>query len=75
MTGIPRAISQDHIHAVLAHCRRDTPPIWQRYMVHFYSNVFSHVPNSKVKQVAMMLKAIHAQESLAEAQKKYQDCR
>lgn len=25
MTGIPRAISQDHIQAVLAHCRRDTP--------------------------------------------------
>ena len=25
MTGIPRAISQDHIQAVLAHCLRDTP--------------------------------------------------
>ena len=25
MTAIPRAISQDHIQAVLAHCRRDTP--------------------------------------------------
>jgi len=31
--------------------------------VHFYRNVFSCVPNDKVKQVAGMLKAIHAQES------------
>jgi transposase-like protein len=31
-------------------------------VVHFYRNVFSHVPNSKVAEVARMLKAIHAQE-------------
>jgi Transposase, Mutator family len=30
--------------------------------VHFYRNVFSHVPNGKVAEVARMLKAIHAQE-------------
>jgi putative transposase len=35
---------------------------WQRCVVHFYRNVFSHVPNSKVADVARMLKAIHAQE-------------
>jgi transposase-like protein len=35
---------------------------WQRRVVHFYRNVFSHVPNSKVADVARMLKAIHAQE-------------
>jgi len=35
---------------------------WQRCMVHFYRNVFSCVPNDKVKVVAGMLKAIHAQE-------------
>ncbi len=40
---------------------------WQRCVVHFYRNVFSHVPSTKVKQVALMLKAIHAQESLSEA--------
>lgn len=45
---------------------------WQRCTVHFYRNVFSHVPNAKVKQVANMLKAIHAQESLAAAQEKAQ---
>ena len=36
---------------------------YQRCIVHFYRNVFSVVPKSKVKQVARMLKAIHAQES------------
>ncbi|MHB9071275.1 MAG: IS256 family transposase, partial [Sedimentisphaerales bacterium] len=36
---------------------------WQRCMVHFYRNVFSCVPNDKVKEVAGMLKAIHAQEN------------
>jgi hypothetical protein len=38
---------------------------WQRCVVHFYRNVFSHVPNGKVAEVARMLKAIHAQESLS----------
>lgn len=45
---------------------------WQRCTVHFYRNVFSHVPNTKVKHVANMLKAIHAQESLETAQEKAQ---
>lgn len=36
---------------------------WQRcVVVHFYRNVFSHVLNGKVTEVARMLKAIHAQE-------------
>ena len=36
---------------------------WQRCVVHFYRNVFTVVPKAKVKHVAAMLKAIHAQES------------
>ena len=40
---------------------------WQRCVVHFYRNVFSHAPNSKVAEVARMLKAIHAQEDAASA--------
>ena len=36
---------------------------YQRCVVHFYRNVFSVVPRSKVKLEAKMLKAIHAQES------------
>lgn len=35
---------------------------WQRCIVHFYRNVFTHVPSTKVKEVAAMLKAIHLQE-------------
>lgn len=35
---------------------------WQRCTVHWYRNVWSSVPKSKVKEVAAMLKAIHAQE-------------
>ena len=46
---------------------------WQRCLVHFYRNVFSHVPNARVKEVARMLKAIHAQESLASARIKAAD--
>jgi len=43
---------------------------WQRCTVHFYRNVFSVVPKGKVKRVAAMLKAIHAQEDLEAAQEK-----
>jgi len=43
---------------------------WQRCVVHFYRNVFTVVPKGKVKQVASMLKAIHAQEDGKEAKKK-----
>ena len=35
---------------------------YQRCTVHFYRNVFSVTPRSKVKIVAKMIKAIHAQE-------------
>ena len=35
---------------------------YQRCVVHFYRKVFSVVPESKVKNVAKMLRAIHAQE-------------
>jgi len=35
---------------------------WQRCVVHFYRNVFRAVPKGKMKEVAAMLKAIHAQE-------------
>ena len=43
---------------------------WQRCVVHFYRNVFSHVPASRVREVSHMLKAIHAQESRDSAEKK-----
>jgi len=46
---------------------------FQRCTVHFYRNVFSVTPRSKVKLVAAMLKAIHAQEDLASAKAKAKD--
>ena len=45
---------------------------WQRCIVHYYRNVFSLVPKGKVREVAAMLKAIHAQECLEEARAKAQ---
>lgn len=46
---------------------------WQRCMVHWYRNVGSSVPKSKVKEVMAMLKAIHAQEDREAAEKKAVD--
>jgi len=43
---------------------------WQRCMVHFYRNVFSHLPSTRVREISHMLKAIHAQESRKAAQEK-----
>jgi putative transposase len=43
---------------------------WQRCAVHFYRNVFTVVPRGKVKEVAAMLKAIHAQEDRTSAEQK-----
>ena len=43
---------------------------YQRCTVHFYRNVFSVVPRFRVKHVAKMLKAIHAQESKKAAREK-----
>jgi transposase-like protein len=45
---------------------------WQRCIVHFYRNVFTMVPHGKVKLVATMLKAIHAQEDKQAAREKAQ---
>ena len=43
---------------------------WQRCVVHWYRNIFSHVPSSKVRDIAAMLKAIHAGEDIAAARQK-----
>ena len=43
---------------------------WQRCIVHWYRNVFSHVPSTKVREAAAMLKAIHAGEDIAAARQK-----
>ncbi len=43
---------------------------WQRCTVHFYRNVFSIVPRSRMREVAAMLKAIHASEDKEAAMNK-----
>jgi len=43
---------------------------WQRCVVHWYRNVMTAVPKGRVKEVAAMLKAIHAQEDAAAAREK-----
>jgi transposase-like protein len=43
---------------------------YQRCTVHFYRNIFSVTPRSKMREVAAMLKAIHAQEDKAAAREK-----
>jgi putative transposase len=43
---------------------------WQRCVVHFYRNVFSHVPRPKMREAAAMLKAIHAAEDVDAAREK-----
>ncbi len=45
---------------------------WQRCVVHFYRNVFSLVPSGRVRDIARMLKAIHAQEDRKAAAEKMQ---
>jgi putative transposase len=43
---------------------------WQRCVVHFYRNVFSVTPRGNMKEVAAILKAIHAQEDKVAAKEK-----
>jgi putative transposase len=43
---------------------------WQRCVAHFYRNVWTAVPTGKVKEVAAMLKAVHAQEDAQAAREK-----
>jgi transposase-like protein len=70
LRGIQLAISDKCLGLVEALGECFPEARWQRCVVHFYRNVFSVVPKGKVRAVATMLKAIHAQEDLEEAQKK-----
>jgi putative transposase len=70
LTGIQLVISDKCLGLVEALSTFFPDARWQRCVVHFYRNVFSVVPKGKVKEVAAMLKAIHAQEDKDEARKK-----
>src|SRR3974390_83589 len=43
---------------------------WQRCVVHWYRNIFSHVPSTKVREIAVLVKALHASEDIAAAREK-----
>ncbi len=54
----------ESVHEVFPEAR------YQRCTVHFYRNIMSSVPRNRIREVTMMLKAIHAQESKEAARKK-----
>lgn len=62
LSGVQLIISDACVGLVEAAAELFPAARWQRCVVHFYRNVFGHVPNGKVGDVARMLKAIHAQE-------------
>ncbi len=62
LTGVQLVISDKCLGLVEAVGEFYPEADWQRCTVHFYRNVFTVVPKQKVKEVAAMLKAIHAQE-------------
>jgi transposase-like protein len=72
LTGVRLIISDRCLGLVESAGRYFPEAAWQRCCVHWYRNIFSQVPNSKVKTVAAMLKAIHAQEDHAAAMAKAQ---
>ena len=69
LTGVQLIISDACIGLVESAAQYYPEADWQRCTVHFYRNLFSHVPNTKMKPVANML-TIHAQESKGRLRKK-----
>ena len=70
LTGVKLVISDKCLGLVQAVAEFYPEAGWQRCVVHFYRNVFTAVPKGKVKEVAAMLKAIHAQEDRTAAMEK-----
>ncbi len=70
LTGVQRIVSDKCMGLVEAAAEFYPEARWQRCVVHWYRNIFSDVPTTKVKEVAAMLKAIHAQEDAVSAQAK-----
>lgn len=62
LSGVRLAVSDKCLGLVESLAEFYPDADWQRCTVHFYRNVWSFVPKSKVKDVSAMLKAIHAQE-------------
>jgi putative transposase len=72
LSGVQLFISDKCLGLVEAVMQCYPEAAWQRCVVHFYRNVFTVTPRGKARQVAAMLKAIHAQEDREAAQEKAQ---
>lgn len=72
LKGVQLVVSDKCLGLVEALAEFYPEAAWQRCAVHFYRNVFTVVPKSKAKNVAAMLKAIHAQEDRQAALEKAQ---
>jgi transposase-like protein len=70
LTGVRLVVSDKCLGLVEAVGETYPAAQWQRCVVHFYRNVFCVVPTGRVKEVAAMLKAIHAQEDRPAAEAK-----
>ena len=73
LTGVRLIISDACLGLVESMAEVFPDAAWQRCTVHFYRNVFSHVPRGRMREVAAMLKAIHAQDSRESAEVKAED--
>jgi len=73
LKGVRLFISDKCLGLVEALAEAYPDAMWQRCVVHFYRNVFTAVPRGKAREVAAMLKAIHAQEDRASAEAKARD--
>jgi len=73
LTGVELIVSDACLGLVESVAEHFPQARWQRCVVHWYRGLFSHVPREKVREVAAMLKAIHAQEDRAAAEAKARD--
>ena len=73
LTGVELIVSDACLGLVESAAERFPEARWQRCVVHWCRGPFSHVPREKVRGVAAMLKAIHAQEDRAAAEAKAKD--
>lgn len=73
LKGVKLIVSDKCIGLVESLCEYYPDAAWQRCVVHFYRNIFTYVPDSRIREVVAMLKAIHAQETRKDAQIKAKD--
>jgi transposase-like protein len=73
LAGVELVVSDARLGLIESAAEHFPAARWQRCVVHWYRGLFSHVPREKVRVVAAMLRAIHAQEDRAAAEAKAKD--